>query len=205
MNVTSKKVYYLMLGILVLTLVAALGLTVYGTGTLKKVGDTLLERKLEEAALDMDQQALEKAKKDVESYKELEQVAKAIVPQEKDQARTVREIVSIANKAGIRLQSITFPSSTLGEGQKGKKKSAAPPSNVTQLTPVEGLSGVYAMPITIVTNTDDPVTFTQVLSFLRQLERNRRTSHITSLTIDPNADNRNLVSAQLQINAYIKP
>jgi hypothetical protein len=197
----SKKVFYGMVGVLALIVIAAVAGTVYGTGQLEKTGDTLLERKLEDAALNIDEESLTKAKRDVEQYKDLEQVARSIVPQEKDQARTVRELIAVADQSGIQIETIGFPSSELGVSES--KKTGA--SNITQLTPVEGLSGVYAMPIDIQVNSTSPVPYATMIGFLERLENNRRTSHVTNLSITPSEENRDLVTFSLQINAYIKP
>lgn len=205
MKINSKKVFYGMVGVLVLILIASIAATVYGTDMLEKTGDTLLERKLENAALSKDEQSLAQAKRDIEKYKDLEQVAKSIVPQEKDQARTVRELVSLAQQSGIQIETISFPASNLGQGKKPAKGKKASPAGTTQLTPVEGLSGVYAMPIDIQVSREAPVSYTQLLGFLERLEQNRRTSHVTNLSIAPSEENRDFVTFSLQINAYIKP
>jgi hypothetical protein len=202
-KLNSKTVFYILLGILGLVVLGAIAGTLYGTGMLEKTGNTLLERKLEESVLEKDEQALAQAKRDIEQYNELEQVAKAIVPQEKDQARTVRELVAIANQAGIRIDSITFPPSTLGQAPAKGSKQPTGPTGTTQLTPVEGLSGVYSMPISV--EIGSAVTYDQLLGFLRSLEQNRRTSHVTNISITPDQENRALVNFSLQINAYIKP
>lgn len=209
---SSKKAFYTLLGILILIVLCSVAGTIYGTKMLKKTGDTLLEHKLENAVLEKDEQALAQAKQDIENYQELDQIAKTIVPQEKDQARTVRELVAIAAQSGIQIESINFPESTLGQdapksskGSKNSKAQPAPPAGTTQLVPVEGLNGVFAMPIDVQLRQDAPVTYSQLLGFLKKLEQNRRTSHVTNISIQPDEDNRDLVHFSLQINAYIKP
>lgn len=204
MKINSKIVFFGLLGTLGLIIAAAIAGTVYGTNMLEKTGDNLLERKLENAALERDEQSLSQAKRDIEKYKDLEQIARSIVPQEKDQARTVRELVAIADQSGIRIESISFPSSDLGGTGTTRGRSASP-AGTTQLIPVEGLSGVYAMPIDIQVSNTTPVAYSQMLGYLERLENNRRTSHVTNLTITPSEENRDLVTFSLQINAYIKP
>ncbi len=208
---SSKKAFYALLGTLALVVICSIAGTIYGTSMLKKTGDVLLERKLEEAVLEKDEEALAQAKQDIEKYKELDQIARAIVPQEKNQARTVRELVAIAAQSGIQIESINFPESTLGQEpaksskSKSSKSTPAAPPGTTQLVPVEGLSGVFAMPIDVQLREDAPVTYSQLLGFLERLEQNRRTSHVTNISIQPDEDNRTLVHFSLQINAYIKP
>ncbi|HTE22154.1 MAG TPA: hypothetical protein VK674_03870 [Candidatus Limnocylindria bacterium] len=203
----SKKVFYGLLGLLILVLLGAGASTVYGTKMLKKTGQELLDLKLQNTVLDREEASLAQAKKDIEKYSDLEQVAKSIVPQEKDQARTVREIVSLARQSGVSLSTITFPESTLGQkptaAKKGSKTPAAP-AGTTQLLPVTGLTGVYAMEIAVESDKAKPITYPQLLDFLKRLEQNRRTSHVTNLSIQPDEEDRNLVTFSLKVNAYIK-
>jgi hypothetical protein len=204
---SPRKVYYGLLGTLILVFVLAVGGTLYGTKTLKKTGDELLDLKLQHAVLDKEEASLAQAKKDVQQYSQLEKIARSIVPQEKDQARTVREIVSLANQSAVSLNAISFPESTLGRAPASAKKGSnqpVAPAGTTQLTPVKGLSGVYAMPIAVESNKDRPVSYAQLLGFLRRLEQNRRTSHVTDISISPTEDDRTLVTFTLKVNVYIK-
>lgn len=200
----SKKVFFLLVAVCVLLIGAAGFATYTGAAFLKSKGTTILEYKLQNAVLEDKELAIIQAKKDIETYAELEKVAKSIVPQEKDQARTVREIDAIATDAGVPLTSIEFPESALGTVKNTSKKAIIP--NTSQLTEVPGMKGLYAMDITVAANEITmPVEYSKVLNMLGGLERNRRTAYITALTITPNKDNRNLVNFTLTIKVYIKP
>lgn len=61
------------------------------------------------------------------------------------------------------------------------------------------------MPIDVDLGEKTPITYQQLLDFLRRLESNRRTSHVTNISIQPNKDNRDLIHLSLRINVYIKP
>jgi hypothetical protein len=113
--VTSKKVYFGMIGLLAFLSVMLGGILYAGNNMLVKEADELVELKLESQLLEEQQLALIQANRDIEEYSELESIAKAIVPQDKDQARTVREIVKIATEAGVSFSNISFPTSNLGE------------------------------------------------------------------------------------------
>ena len=65
---------------------------------LEKKSHELVELKVDFHTLSKQQEQLVQARKDVESYSDLEKDARSVVPQDKDQARTVREIVKIAEK-----------------------------------------------------------------------------------------------------------
>jgi hypothetical protein len=213
----SKRVFYIMLGLLILLGGLGIGGAVMGSKMLKKEADKLVSLKLDNRVLEEQQISLGQAKKDIEKYAELEQIAKTIVPQEKDQARTVREIINLAAAAGVPIASITFPSSSLGTaapkapvstGTPGDtptpaSKPATPP--VTQVKPVDGITGLYQLEISVASDSTNPVPYSRLISFLTALENNRRTSHVTSINVTPSAKNRSLVSFNLIVNAYIKP
>lgn len=205
---TSKKAFFGMLAMVVLLIIGAVGITQAGLGMLQKKGDELSELKAKQEVLKIRQADLTRAKQDVEKYEELEKISKAIVPQEKDQARTVREIIAIGQEAGTPLESVQFPSSDLGAAKgKSKSKSKAKTTvdpNTTQLIEVPGSNGLYAMEISIKSSAD-PVLYSRLLDFLERLEKNRRTAHVTNISISPSSINRNLVTFSVTLNVYIKP
>lgn len=194
LKMTPKRLSYVLTGCLVFLAILAIAGAVAGNGMLTSQNRKLTDLKLEKQVLEKQKEALVQAKSDLERYAELEQVAKQIVPQEKDQVRTVREIVGFANGAQIDIASIGFPGSELGEGTN---------VNLTQLEPVEGLNNVYRMEISV--DNGSPAQFFGLIDFLRRLESNRRTSQVSSITITPNQDNRNLLQFNVTMNVYIKP
>lgn len=210
---TSKRLFYILCITLVLLASAGIAGTVFGTALLERKTRNIIDLKLEGIALDDQQKSLIQAKKDIEKYQELEQIAKSIVPQEKDQARTVREIIKLADESNVPIGSITFPASTLGQAPA---RTAAPApteggttpkvsTQTTQVQPVEGIPGLYQLEINVQSVSSVPVRYQDMLNFLSKLQQNRRTSHVTNLTVSPSKTNRNLVTFTLVINAFIKP
>lgn len=205
---SPKRMFFVMLGLLVL--IAGLGVAtlVVGNNMLQKKSQKLVSLKLENKVLEEQQVALKKAKADVAKNAELEKIAKAVVPQDKDQGRAVREIVQIAQDAGIKLKSITFPSSNLGTAvvvtpSGGSTTPSAPVSSpVSQAKPVEGISGVLGLEMSIAPDDTSPVSYKQFLDFLTRLENNRRTAQVTQIKIDPKGNN---IMFALTINIFIKP
>lgn len=209
----SKKFYYLLVAIIVLLAVGTIGGAYLADGMFRKESESLMTQKALSQSLSDKQQQLIKDKRDVKKYADLNDVAKAIVPQDKDQAQTVREISNLAKQSGIpRLTSITFPTSQLG----AKATAAATPStttktpakvnnNLTQLTPVPGIPGVYSLQITVQLVEKDAVSYTTFIRFLEKLEQNRRTAQVSNISVIPSKDNPNLVSFTLNIDEYIKP
>ena len=192
----SKQLFFVLA-----TIVLLLGIGIVGAGLgantlLTSKSDELSKLKAKEEVMDDTQVSLNRSKSDLKRYAELNTIAKTIVPQDKDQTQTVREIVKIAKDSGINhLTSVTFPSSTLGTTGS---------STLTQLTPVKGMTGVYTLPITVSVNEDSAVSYNQLIAFLSGLEQNRRTAQVASLTLTPSEKNSN-IAFTIIINEYIKP
>src|SRR5690606_18112618 len=133
MNLSTKNLYFGMIGVCVLALAALLA-GAYGVDkVLERKSEDVRAARLDGLVLEEEQRRLAKARADIEKYQSLAEIAKHIVPQDKDQAQTVREIVKIAAAHNISLGSITFPSSSLG----GKN------ADRSQLTPVKDIPDVY--------------------------------------------------------------
>lgn len=211
----SKRTFFVMVGFCGLS-IAALGASVFfGNQLLQKKSQQLTELKVETAVIDAQQMALSKAKQDIETYTSLNAIAKQIVPQDKDQARAVREIINIAQQSGVNITGITFPASNLGqvpakttpaEGEAAGADATTPaPPPISQVKPVEGITGVYQLELNVSTDATKPITYAQLIDFLSKLEQNRRTAQIINLTIQPSPANRNLLTLTLQLTIYIKP
>lgn len=194
----AKKLHLGLIVLLVLLAAGFLGGTYEANALLQSASQTLAKLKAQSQAADDQQTQLTQAKADIKKYGELNTVAKSIVPQDKDQAEAVREIVNLANESGLpQLSSITFPASELGATPGKASKS------LTQVTPVAGMSGVYDLPITV--QEAKGVAYSKLIAFLKKLEQNRRTAQVSSVTIQPSADNSNAVSFTLIIDEFIKP
>jgi hypothetical protein len=195
----SKRFYYLMLGCIGF-LVLGLGGGAYAASKiLQQESNQLLTNRLEAAVLSAEQTQLTQAKQDVQKYQDLATIAQSVVPQDKDQAQTVQQIADIANANGIQLSSITFPSSTLGQVTAGNKP------QLSQLKPVKGISGVYNLDLVVQSAQARPIPYSQFISFLSDLEHNRRTALVNNVTILPNPKDRSTLSFTLDLNEYIKP
>ncbi|MDB5175592.1 MAG: hypothetical protein JWM81_450 [Candidatus Saccharibacteria bacterium] len=215
-----KKVYLLMIAA-ILALVIAIGGGAYGVRNLLQAKSTeLVQLKAKLVSYNDQQVALQRAKKDITQYTELYNISKVVVPENKNQAETVRQIVKLAGDNSVTLGSITFPSSTLGTlpGAAGAAaaagttsltqkapKSSTGAASLSQLTPVVGSPGVYVLQITVTGSTQQPATYPQLISFLSALERNRLTAEVTNINILPSASSTSKFSFTLSLNSYIKP
>lgn len=214
----SRKFYFVMLGLFILLVGALVVTVVLGNNHLKKQSDGLLAAKIDQRSLNEQQTALVKAKKDLEKYSDLKDIARAIVPQDKDQAKAVREIVRLADETGVTLESITFDDSSLGqkpatpvaapgEGQTAATPTAKPATPpITQAKPVEGIPGVYSLPIEIV-STKNNNQFNNFINFLAKMENNRRTAQVEKVSITPGttASGQEYINFTLTVNIFVKP
>jgi hypothetical protein len=193
---SSKRIFFIQLAVLLLLVAGLFGATYVAHGLIVKQADILRAQRLQTQTLDAESTALAKAKKDIAKYRSLATIAKSIVPQDKDQAQTVREIVNIAARKGVNIGSITFPSSTLGDGTGAAQ---------SQLLPVAGLSGVYYLQLTVKSSDTVSVPYDRFIAFLDGLEHNRRTALVSSITLTPDEKNSNNVGFTLTLDEYLKP
>jgi hypothetical protein len=179
---------------------------------LQKQSVQLRDSRLESRLQDEQQTALVKANKDIQKYAELEKIANSVVPQDKDQAKTVREIVAIANDSNVSISSINFPSSNLGlvvpkatsgSSSSSSQKVTTPP--LSQVKQVDGIPGVYQMEVNVQSDSVKPIPYSSLIDFLSRLEKSRRTAQVSTITITPSTKDITKVTFSLSINVFIKP
>jgi hypothetical protein len=64
---------------------------------------------------------------------------------------------------------------------------------------------VYQQAITITSDTNKPILYSQLINFLNGLEHDRRTAQVNSITIQPVSGKPNYLSFTIALNEYIKP
>lgn len=212
---TSKKMFYVLLGGFCVSIGLVIAGIILGDMLLHKQSAKLVYLKLQNKVIEEQQLSLSQAKKDVDKYAELDKIAKQIIPQDKDQAKATLEILNIAQVSGVKLASISYPASTLGQApikaptsaddKTGGSAPATTSPSITQVKPVDGLQNVYQYDITVVSDTDAPVSYSRLMNFLQRLEQNRRTAQVTQISIQPDSQNRNALNFTLTLTLYIKP
>jgi hypothetical protein len=180
-----------MCGIVVVFIVSILG-GAYGIQTLlKSESNKLVNLKAKADALTQQQLSLKKAKKDIATYTDLYNIAKIVVPENKDQVQAVRQIVKLADENKIVLDSINFPASTLG-ATTGKAAATTPSGtsatsgskpSLSQLTAVPKIPGVYTLQLTVTSDPNQLATYSELISFLSALENNRQTALVSNINI----------------------
>jgi len=214
MKLNNKLLHWILLGGLGLSAVIFLAVMFQGISLLSSKSKQLVDMRVQSQTADAQLSNLEQTKKDVEKYSYFKNVATTVIPNDKNQAEAILEINQKASQAGIALQSITFPTSTLGGTTTGSTADAATSSSskaISQAKPVSGIAGLYSLQLTITTDNsktlpaDQQATYPKILNFLNQIENNRRTAQITDVSIQPSSDNPSSLSLTLIINIFMKP
>lgn len=196
----SKKLHLVLVAGLVLLGIGIFAGAYEANALLVKQSHDLADLKTTDQVTAQQKTKLAQDKKDIAKYDDLNTIAKTVVPQDKDQAEAVREIVKLASESGIsKLSSIAFPPSTLG-GAKVKTS-----AGLTQVTPVKGIPGVYDLQITITQANTDLVSYNSFTTFLSRLEQNRRTAQVSNINVQPDPKNPSQVAFTLVIDEFIKP
>lgn len=222
----SKKVRLILRILIALTVLIFLAILIVGSNMLSSKSKNMVKLKLQSHTLDTQLTSLAQAKKEVERYSYFNDIAKEVIPNDKDQAQAVLDIFQLANTSGITIQSITFPASTLGSGSgtppappsgsSSSTNAATTPASkvISQAKPVPGISGLYSIELTIAPDTstelpaDKRITYPKLLDFLKRIENNRRTAQITQVTIQPLGSGgvpSQFINFNLTVNIFIKP
>lgn len=217
LNLSSKTSHLLLIGSLGLSVVLFVAILVLGLSLLGKKSNSMVDLKIKTQVADAQLTNLEQAKKQVQKYAYFKDVAKTVIPTDKNQAEDILEINRIADEAGISIRSITFPLSSLGLStgttpQDATAKTSAK-SVISQAKPVTGISGLYSLELTITpesNNTAPPdkqLSYEKMLDFLNRIENNRHTAQISEVTITPSGNTvfSSGFSFTLKINIFIKP
>jgi hypothetical protein len=216
MILNSKNLRLILLGLLGLSFILFAIIIFLGLSALGSESRHMVELKVQSQTADNQLSNLEQSKKDIEKYSYFKDVAKSVIPSDKDQAEAVLEINQMADAAGLSIQSITFPASTLGalpsvssDTQDATSKSSTTTA-ISQAKPVTGISGLYSLALIITPETGisvpaaKQVSYAKILDFLDRIENNRHTAQITEVNIQPASNNQTL-SFSLSINIFIKP
>jgi len=198
MGFDSRRLYFVLIGILVLLGLGLILSVRQANSLLEGKSRDLVGLKAQSLATADQQAQLDQDRSDIKKYTTLNTIAESVVPQDKDQAEAVREIVNLAVASGIpKLSSIAFPPSTLGGANTNK--------GITQVAPVKGVPGVYNLQITVSQSSTSAVPYGDFISFLAALEQNRRTAEVASINVQPEDSNPGLVSFTLVIDEFIRP
>src|SRR3990167_2056559 len=214
MKFSARQLRFLLLGLLGVGVIVFMAIAVLGLNALSKKSSQLVDLKLKSKTLDAQLTSLALAKKQVEQYSYFNDVAKTVLPADKDQAKAVLTIFKLAKESGISIASVTFPTSSLGGNTSTSSATGSSSTAISQAKPVEGINGLYSLQLTIAPETGESVpdnkiaTFAKVIDFLNRIERDRRSEEITQVIIQPVQDNSgplDEISFTLIINIFMRP
>jgi len=219
--INAKRFNIILTIFLALQTIGAVALTVYANIWLTEKADGLVELKLDTVGLKEQQSVNLQAAKDLLKYESTRVLLEKIVPKSKDQAKTISELLKIADEVGVTISSMTFPASELGNSGSTKTVvgttptvAAANTTVVTQAKPVANIPGLLGIEISLsqidnrAGESGDGVSYEQLLGFLEAVERNRRTMQIKTLQVLPIRDQSGRVSGyslSLTMNIFVKP
>lgn len=204
----AKKLYYTMIGLLFVFIVAAGAMIYFGTGFMKKSSESLVNAKLDNFSADEQEISFVKAKKDLEKYKDLGAIVEKILPKDKDQARAVSELYKMGAETKVTIDKIQFPSSTLGQKVATATGSQTTPSTttpvatgVTQAKAVEGLKSVMGIDIEVASGKN--LQYADMIKFLQKIESNRRSMQVKKIIVRPDLE-KNVLSFDVTVTIFVK-
>lgn len=219
--ISAKRLNLVLTVLLGLQIAGGVAITIYANKWLTKKSENLVTLKLETTKLEEKQRVNHEAASDLKKYESTRLLLEKIVPKSKDQAKTIGELQTIASETGVTINSMTFPSSELGNSTASRTVAGTTPtaaaSNtnaVTQAKPVTNIPGLLGIEVSlsqIDRKGGDPgagVTYNQLLDFLEAIEKNRRTMQIKNLQVLPIKSTDGLVSGytlSLTMNIFVKP
>jgi hypothetical protein len=204
--ITAKRLYYGLMVALAAIIVLSAVVAYQSVGWLKDHSTILVDKKLENIALEEQQSEASSAAAILEQYSDLRETVEAVAPSEKEQEKIIAELYRIAAENNLTIQSLTFPNSELGETQTApaaqsqggeaaatEQQAAPQPSNqITQTRRVDGLTGVVGLDIAPSGIKENGVptgmTYETMLRFLDSLEKNRRQMIVNEIAINPIRD-----------------
>lgn len=219
---TAKKLHLYLMIVFFASVLGSIYLVRYAANWLTSSSTELSTLRQEVTVLEKNWTNLEKAKKLLADRKTEVETLSYVLPEEKDQARVVKEIYAIADQANVAIDSVGFPSSTLGSvtkkpapttNQDGASSEAPKNTAVSQATPLKNIPGVQEIELSIgsITSKDPLVTrgirYEEMDRLLRLIERNRRLMQIKSIGIGQvqNPGGLSTYELTLSIVIYIQP
>lgn len=183
-----------MLIVLLATIAGGLGMLYVSDKLLSGRANEIARLKAEDQALDANILTAHKNQQTMQELAYVNELAKEVLPPEKIQSNLLGEVLANAEDAGIFLSSIAF------SGSIDEKN-----PQLSQTVELKDVPGVRALQFTVDMSS---ISYSQLLDFLTNLEKNRRKMQVESLTITPEVENEqqsDKVSANITVNVYIKP
>ncbi len=196
---TAKTVNRLLLIVLILVIVLTGGVLFVSNYLMRNSANKLVQAKLDNIGFDNAEQSYLQARQYLEEYAELNEVMQKVLPKSKDQAQAVSELYKIGDETGIKIASVQFPSSSLGQKSTNS-------STVTQAKAVDGMPGVLGIDVSLSLEPASglSISYDNMISFLQKVELNRRNMQIKQITVNADIVNGGVTFSAI-ITIFVKP
>ncbi len=192
-KVSSKQAFYGFCGGIVIAFITTGLLTYWANGQLDLRKSQINQKKTESQELDNKINRAKSLREELLRLQDINQTSTEVLPNIKSQENIIGELISIAAKRGLSLESIAFSGG-------GDSKAGANPET-SQSIAVKEVPGVFGLSIQTSITTD----YENVLQFLEDLENNKRQFEVTEISITPDPVDTSLFTTQLSLVTYIQP
>jgi cell division septation protein DedD len=182
----------------------------YASGWLESNSGELAKLKTDVYVLEQKNIHLDSTRKFLSSHTSEINTLNEVLPTSKDQAKIIKQLDSITEKANVTIESVSFPSSSLGSappkvapatpaetttntpatGQKPEEAPKPTPKIISQATPLKDIAGVQTISITLgaINSKNLPegasgLRYEDMIAFIKELERNQRIMQTSSIEI----------------------
>ncbi len=190
---TAKRLYFALIAACVLML-AGIGAGIYyGDQLLAKQAQRIATARAEEELIDQQKKVKTDLEAKIAELAEVEHIAEKFLPEQKNQDILTAEFADIAKRNNIIIQQISYD------------QSAGSPSQYTQTQALKDLKNVSVLPFSVLT---EPVTFEELMNFLKDIENNRRKMQIVNIGVmpitEPGPNHGKLNISEMRLEVYVK-
>jgi Tfp pilus assembly protein PilO len=190
----AKQFYFLLLGMLMLSVAGIVGSFIWGKNQLKSNAISVSEQLAERDAQRDNIILLQQAESQIKDIDEVNELLDRLLPTQKNQETLILDIIYTATaESGIALSNI----STFSFGGSGD------PDALSGTAPNKEVSGVLEYPFSL--NLQN-INYDVLLKFLKEIETNGRIIQVDNVQINPSKKDPGLLtSVSLSLKAYLKP
>ena len=166
-----KKVFYVMMSVLVFVLALGLGAFYFTDSKLSEKAGRISELKAEDEVLEEQVRRGQELKSQLESLQFTEQIISEVLPSSKEQSNFVGELIAMEKEAGVTLDGIGFLGSDIASGGD------------PDFSQTEDLTEIGNVKILPVTTSFKCATFNELSKFLVATETNQRKMQVSRIDI----------------------
>ncbi len=194
---TPRSMNQVLKVIIVLLVIGTISGLYFANKKLVTIAQDTSKLKADVAVGDKQLKTYQQTKIQVDELSYVNELANTVLPANQDQSAIVAELSEFANRSGLTVSQITFSDTSKAA------TSAAPPSSSSAAgkTALTVPKGVLVVPVEIQLKSGSK--YSNLLSFLKTIESNRRKSQVTNITLTPDSKDRaNLSQVSIALNLY---